>query len=449
MHPDHTRARCWLISLFTVCVVSLTFVSAASARQSTGSGTLEGKITDESGAVLPGVTITATSPALQGQRVDTSGADGSYRLIDLPAGLYRVTYELVGFGTFVRADLQMSVGFRLRVDPTLKVGTVQDLVTVTGESPMIDRSSAMLTTNITSLQLASIPTTNTIYEIVGLAPGIRLANTPDVGGSQLALQIGFKNYGLSNTHMQLLDGVNTNTGDGSGGGATFTDVLSWEEVKVATAAQDASIQLPGTYMLQVVKSGSNDYHGMLQVAGENSTFQSSNLDDELRAQGITAGNPLDSFTDYFGDVGGRLIRDKLWFYGALRRQEVRNQVLGYVGQHNLINSNQTTKFTYSPTRDYKFIGMAYRNYKHEPNRQASQYMPFESTLDYGLPNYVQKGEFQWVPSDRMLVNAMVYHFHWKSFFSPQPSADVPGNPARYDATSLTYTGPQRYNSTLR
>jgi hypothetical protein len=428
-----------------VLVAALGYVPVA-AGQSTGSGIIQGKVVDESGAVLPGVLVTATSPAMQGQRTVTTGEDGSYRLLDLPAGSYKVTYELEGFGTLVRTELALSVGFTLQIDSQLKVGALQDSVTVTGAAPMIDKATTMLTTNVTSARLASLPTTNTIYEIVGLAPGVRLGNTPDVGGSQLALQIGFKNYGLSNTHMQLLDGVNTNTGDGSGGGATFTDVLSWEEVKVSTAAQDSSIQLPGTFMLQVVKSGSNDFHGLAQIAGQNSTFQSDNIDEGLRAQGITDGNPLVSFTDYFGDLGGRLIRDKLWFYGALRRQEVRNLVLGYEGEHNLINSNQTTKFTYSPAQAYKIIGMAYRNYKHEPNRQASQFMPFESTLDYGLPNYVQKGEFQWVPTGKFLVNAMVYHFHWKSFFSPQPSADVPGNPARYDQNTQEYTGPQRYNA---
>ncbi len=429
-------------------IIVFGFSDSARAGQLAGQGVgvIEGRVVDESQAVLPGVTVTANSPALQGQRVTTSIEDGTYHIVNLPPGEYRVTYELAGFGTVVREGLMVNVGFTTRVDPVLKPGAVTENVTVTGQSPVIDTAHTEIQSNITAAKLASVPTTNTIYEILGLTPGIRMDNSPDVGGSRLALQIGYRNYGLPNNNAQVLDGVNTNTGDGSGGGATFTDVLSWEEVQVAAAAQDASIQLPGSSMFQIIKQGGNDFHSLLQYGGEWPTLEANNITPALIAQGITNGNPLDSFTDLFGDLGGRIVRDRIWFYGALREQKETNDVLGYVGTHQLENTNQTMKVSYSPAKGMKFIGVMYRNLKDEPDRQASSYMPFPSTLDYSLPNYMQKGEFQWIPSSRVLVNAAVYGFHWQSFFLPQPSADVAGGaPATYNLTTLNYTGPDRYN----
>src|SRR5262245_22929934 len=130
------------VSVFIiVALISILCVSSAIA-QSVSSGTIEGTVKDESNSVLPGVTVTIASPQLQvGQLVQVSDAAGNYKFVDLPAGTYRLKAELTGFSVSIRDDLRLTVGFNARVDLTLKVGAVEESVTVSGQSPVVDVSS--------------------------------------------------------------------------------------------------------------------------------------------------------------------------------------------------------------------------------------------------------------------------------------------------------------------
>src|SRR5580765_7925563 len=131
------RPRQWLI-LCVVALMSIAGVTAASA-QSVSSGTIEGTVKDESNAVLPGVTLTLASPSLQvGQLVQVSDANGAYKFVDLPAGTYHLKAELTGFSSSIREDLRLTVGFSARVDLTLKLGAMEESVTVSGQSPVVD-----------------------------------------------------------------------------------------------------------------------------------------------------------------------------------------------------------------------------------------------------------------------------------------------------------------------
>ena len=157
---------------------------------------------------------------------------------------------------------------------------------------------------------------------------------------------------------------------------------------------EAEVALPGTNWIAIVKSGGNDFHGRYSFSGEQSAIQSNNIDDELRAQGVTQGNPLRHFTDLRRRSRRPLIRDKLWFYGALRDQRRQNEVIGYVqgpgadgqygtaddqpGFQDLILTNQTIKGTFQASRNNKLIGFYQRNLKDEPQSTASRFVPFEA-----------------------------------------------------------------------
>src|SRR5215470_8514298 len=128
--------RCVIIGV--AALMSLAGVNGTFA-QSVSSGTIEGTVKDESNAILPGVTVTVTSPQLQvGQLVQVSDSAGAYKFVDLPAGTYRLRAELTGFSSSIREDLRLTVGFNARIDLTLKLGAVEEAITVSGQSPVVD-----------------------------------------------------------------------------------------------------------------------------------------------------------------------------------------------------------------------------------------------------------------------------------------------------------------------
>jgi hypothetical protein len=178
-----------------VCLL-LVAGSASTFAQSVASGTIHGIVRNESGASLPGVTATITGPSLQvGQLVAVSEVDGNYRFIDLPAGIYRVAFELPGFTTFIREELRLNVGFVARVDVTLSVGKLEESVTVSGLTPVVDVSSTSTSVTLTQEVLNSTPRGRGMTDIFAMTPGVTTAGTPDVGDSNLASRQNIENYG--------------------------------------------------------------------------------------------------------------------------------------------------------------------------------------------------------------------------------------------------------------
>src|SRR5262249_23955072 len=151
-----------------------------------GVGTIQGKLTDESGATLPGVTDTISSPALQLPQITAvTGGDGLYRFVDIPIGTYRIQYELSGFQSVFRDEIRLNSGFVARIDITLKVGAVAETITVSGQTPVIDVSTTAGMNIFTKEVLETAPTTRAWAEVLSMAPGFRPASL-DIGGDQLS-----------------------------------------------------------------------------------------------------------------------------------------------------------------------------------------------------------------------------------------------------------------------
>lgn len=448
----------WHAARAAACVLVCGLLAAASPAmaQSVASGSISGRVSDESGATMPGVSVTLTSPALQlPQMLATTGTDGAYRFVDLPPGLYRIRYELSGFNTVVREDVRLNVGFAARIDINMKIGALEESVTVSGQGPVIDVTTTSGSTNFTKETLQTIPTTRSMWQVLAMAPGVRPAGTPDVGGSQLGLQQGYKNYGTSGQVTPQLEGINTRQGDSTAG--FFYDYAALEEAQVKAVGNEAEVALPGTNWIAIVKSGGNDFHGATFASGNTERLQSDNIDDALRAQGITTGSSLRHVWDVGGDLGGRIIRDRLWFYGALRDQARSNNVIGYVkdagpdkkygtaddtaGYTDLSLTNQTAKSTFQIRKSYKVVGFYQRNLKYEPQSTASRFVPFEATYDYAFPTRATKGELQATPSDNLLFNVLFGRQWYDANRYPQAGTDVPGNPRRLDRETGFITGP--------
>jgi len=349
--------RCVSVILgFVFTIFTATVFRAPAAAQGTESSII-GRVTDQSGAVLPGVRVTAASAALQaGQVTGETNEVGEYRLSPLPIGVYEVAYELSGFQSVRRQEIRLTVGFTARVDVQLRVGAAGETVTVSSEAPVVDVAASTPSTVLTKEVIdLSATTRNNVLGLLTLAPGVR--TYLEVGGGlQMLENPNPRAHGIGYQTWYTLDGIAARTANQS----VSWDSSTMEEVRLQTGG-DAEQPTPGVQVSAVVKSGGNDFHGSALFSWANKRFESTNVDAALEAIGITSGDRLDKQHDVSGDLGGRVIRDKLWFYTAVRQRRAAYDVLnsfqpdGSPGQ--LINKQRifTNKVSYQANPSNRFI----------------------------------------------------------------------------------------------
>src|SRR5918999_2446674 len=191
------------LTVFCLCATLLSMAAPTLAQDFRGR--INGTVTDNTGAVMPGVTVTASSPALIQPQVQVTGADGSYRFLALPPGVYDVAFELLGFQNVKREGIRVVINQTLTVDQQLQVATLQETVTVTGESPVVDTSTTTVGTNFTKELLTEIPNARDIWAAMAQAPGLQMAAF-DVGGSRTGTQTGFLTYGINQQNQTKIEG---------------------------------------------------------------------------------------------------------------------------------------------------------------------------------------------------------------------------------------------------
>lgn len=285
-----------------------------------------GQVTDDGGGALPGTTITATSPALQRpQVVAVADQHGEYRLRPLPIGTYVVEYALPGFQTVRREGVRLTVGFIAKVDVVLKISAVAETVTVVGAAPVVDTTSTSSSTHLTKETLELIPTARNNYNsLLVQAAGTR--TTVDVGGADFNGGTPFRAFGQTGESWQSVEGIVTTSAKASQTG-NYIDYTSLEEAQIQTLGNDAEVPNRGIMVNAIVKSGGNQFHGGASYSYTNHNFQSDNIDDALRADGITGGAKLDLLDDVGAELGGRIVRDKVWFYGSARYRRGTQEIV--------------------------------------------------------------------------------------------------------------------------
>ncbi len=392
-----------------------TFVSAGAASAQTQTGEIYGKVTDQSGAVMPGTTVTLTSPALLQPQSTIAAASGSYRFPNLQIGVYAVTFELTGFKRVIRAEVRIQAGFNAEVNGRLELSSLQETVTVTGESPIIDIRSNTLGTNFGKELLEKIPSARDPWVILEQTPGM-VMSVQNVGGSASGQQAGFGAHGSSGNQQWNLDGA-TITDMAAGSSPTYFDFDSFEEIQITTAGGDASQEASGVALNFVTKSGSNQMKGSGRVFDANQAFQASNTPAEVAAQGGGAGNPLKDVIEYGVEMGGPIVKNKAWFWGALSRQTIEVGVLGFLKAGAPAGStdaddlesdftglnNQNLKLNYGWTSRHKTTFLYTRGDKIRNTRGASSTTTIEATTRQTGPTNYYKGEHQWVVSDRLVL----------------------------------------------
>ena len=409
---------CHRLSTAFVLVLSLFIGANRAAAQAQTTASIIGQVTDESGAVLPGVTVTATSPALQvPQLAAVTDAQGDYRLSPLPIGTYEVTYTLTGFQTVRRDSLRLTGGFVAKVDVPMKIGAIQESVTVSA-TPTIDVQSSAPVTVLTKETLEIVPSSRAgLISLMNQSPSVRSQN--DVGGSQANQLPAMRVYGVSaqaNSWLVLEGVVATDAGQ-TGGGGSYFDYATFEEARMQTISNDVETPNRGINLNLIAKSGGNQFHGSASWEQTSHAFQSSNVTQELQAQGINDANYLVKRFFGGGDIGGRIIINKLWFYAAYHTRLNQEQSLGVYqtnGEPGVVDQSQnmfTEKVSWQMNAAQKFVFYDYyqRLVKDDPMTPLQGY---ETKQNNWQPQHTTKGEWQWVHGSALVLTAQVSR--WRS-----------------------------------
>src|SRR5918996_3234142 len=316
-----------LKAAFMTVALLLVASMAGAAQQQTGE--IFGRALDTSGAVLPGVTVTVAGPVLLQPRVTVSSETGSYRVPELPIGTYAVTFELPGFRTTVMPDIRITIGFRAQVNAELGVSNVQETVTVTGESPLIDTRETGAKTTFDLETLQNLPSARDPWVMLERTPGITMDRV-NVGGTQSAQQSNYVSRGANTTNNKWsIDGVDITDMSATGSSPIYYDFDMLEEMQVTTGGQDVTQQTGGVGINLVTRSGTDRLRGSTRFYVTDDKFQSDNITDDLRRQGAGSGSPIQNIKDYGIEVGGPIKKGRAWFWGSYGKQDIKAGIVGF------------------------------------------------------------------------------------------------------------------------
>ncbi len=307
-----------------VFVATMLLPGTASAQQVNAS--IVGTVRDTSGAILPGVTVEAASPALiEKVRSVVTDERGAYRIVDLRPGAYTVTFTLPSFSTVRREGVELNTGFTATVDGVMQVGAIEETVTVSGASPLVDVQNVRTQSVMTRGTLDALPNAQTISSFSALTLGSNVsgvATGSDVGGNQG--EQGFVViHGTRTTDMKYMqNGMNTNNAMSSNGGIFKAghnmNQLAVSEVQMSYSGAGAEFETAGAQFNFIPKDGGNRFTGASRFFYTDENFQSQNLNAALRARGVRSSQRVKHIYDAGGAVGGPLVREKLWFFTAHR-----------------------------------------------------------------------------------------------------------------------------------
>jgi hypothetical protein len=307
-----------------VALVVVLLLPAAAFAQAA----ITGVVKDVSGAVLPGVTVEAASSVLI-EKVRTVVTDdtGQYRIVDLRPGTYVVTFTLQGFSAVRREGIELSGDFVATVNGDLRVGNLEETITVTGESPIVDVQSARVQTVVDKDVLTAIPSSRNATGIQSLVPG--LSSNGDAGGitGGSGGMAGFIHGARASDSRTLHDGINTGWA-GANSNAAVSNVAGSQEVVMTISGGLGEAETGGVMLNIIPRDGGNQFSGTFAYSGANGSMQGSNYSDALRAAGLRSPQELIKVWEINPMGGGPIKRDKLWFYATYREVYAENTIPG-------------------------------------------------------------------------------------------------------------------------
>src|SRR4051812_13568346 len=316
-------------SRFIVLTLVALLASSALASAQTQVGEVYGKAPDQSGAVLPGVTVTLTSPILLQPQVAVTSETGTYQFPRLSIGTYTVKFELTGFKTVVVEGVQVTVGFSAQINGQLGVSTVQETITVTGQSPIVNTKDTGTHQTFTNELLQSIPSARDPWVILQQTAGIAM-DRENIGGNMSGQQSNYVSRGGNPTNNKWsLDGVDITDLSATGSSPTYYDFDMFDEMTITTGGVDVTQQTGGVGINLVTKAGTDRFKGSSRFYVTDQKFESQNVTDAQRVQGATSGNPIQDIKDYGIEAGGPLQKGKAWIWGSIGKQTVNVGVVGF------------------------------------------------------------------------------------------------------------------------
>ena len=300
---------------------------------------IAGVVRDTSGAILPGVTVEAASPALiEKVRTTVSDGTGTYRLENLASGVYTVTYTLPGFTTVQRTDVELQAGVTVTINAEMRVGGLQETLTVTGETPVVDVQNSTRNQRVLSDEVvAALPASRGYGNLLAVASGIQ-ANGIQNSGIVPDMIFFTSRGGRSNEGTVQIDGMNVGSAfNGGGVGGYGYDTSGAQEVQLTVAGGLGEADRGGPAFNLVPKTGGNTFAGTYfgNIAGKWS--QGDNVDDELRSFGIPTAAALIRSWDTSFALGGPIKRDRIWFYGTARTFGAYTDIAGRFANANAGN----------------------------------------------------------------------------------------------------------------
>ena len=420
-------------SLLVCAVVGL---MAGTAAAQVTNGEVIGKVTDQTNAAVPGVTVTLESPAIQQPMVTVTQASGAYRFVQVPIGTYTITFTLPGFKTVKRAGVIVETGFAAEINTKLEVSTREEVVNVTAATPIVDTKSTTTGAVFNRDTLDTVPTARDPWVVLNMVPGVMLSGV-NVGGSASGQQLTPTVRGSgSGNNMWNMEGASTTDMAATGASAVYYDFDSFAEIQVTTGGSDASIQTGGLNINLISKSGSNVFKGTFSGAYEDDNMQWVNVTKEMYYGGGTTttpltGTPMIKNYEYGGDAGGPIIRNRLWWWGAARKNMINNTVVGffqktpectpvpnsyddikatircmYPDWTELINYNAKFNYQLNSANRFQFLmqfGDKIRNARGASPTQSPETAYRQSAwYDYGTPTYNFK--HTWVLTDKLVFD---------------------------------------------
>src|SRR4030095_6814337 len=297
-----------------LAVVLFLAPSVASAQSA-----ITGLVRDTSGAIIPGVTVEVSSPVLiEKVRSAVSDDQGRYQIIDLRPGVYTVTFTLQGFNTHRQEGLELPASFTATVNVEMRVGALEESVTVTGASPIVDVQNTQRQVVLNRDLMDAVPTARNYSGLASLMPGVRMSNT-DVGGNQQMEQIYMTVNGSRQTDTTVqVDGMNLNSLMNDGQVQAYFSDAAMAEITYQTSGVTADVSTGGVRINMVPKDGGNRTSGQLFAGGIRESWQGDNT-ESLRSRGVQSGDTVQLVTDVNFALGGPIRQDRMWYFTTTRR----------------------------------------------------------------------------------------------------------------------------------
>jgi hypothetical protein len=387
--------------MLTAALVMVSAMAVPASAQ-VFTGRIEVTAVDSTGAVLPGVTVDVTGNKNQ---TLVTGADGVARFLNVEPGTYQVKATLTGFRDYINKSVPVASGANVALKAALAVGGVQEQVEVTAQTPVIDAKKTGTSTTVTIEELQNIPSARDPWVVMQTVPGI-IVDRVNVGGSESGQQSNYQAKGASGGDATWnLDGVPITDMAATGSTPTYFDFDMFQEMNVTTGGADITAATGGVALNLVLRSGSNTPHGNARIYFENEKMQSNNMSSKLATDLGSPngkGNRTSQYSDYGFDLGGPIVKNKLWAWGSVGQTDVRILTIKQTPDRTILK-NRALKLQAQATENTRASFTYFFGDKNKFGRGASPTRPPETTFNQTGPTAFYKGEVNFVVGNNLFL----------------------------------------------